>query len=113
MQLVKDVVNAQVCFYWLVDGRCVSPVLSSFELAQQFRKRVLFKAFDKACRRKTTRERRKNWVQRAQTAVERSDREYQAASGRRESDTVVEVSLDLSVKKLAELEQMRSQLRDA
>lgn len=106
MELVKDVVNAQVCFYWVVEGRSVSPVLSSFELAQEFRKRVLTKAFDGECRRKTTRDRRKNWLQRAQSAIA-SSADDRAAFGRRESDAVIEVSIDLSVEKLAELARIR------
>lgn len=105
--LVKDFDAYEFFFYWIDSGtkKPVSPKLPTLEYAKEWWVNYKARLYSGEERRKTTLDRRDRAakIKLSGTQIFFSKRRPQTCQGRRETDKPVEVSIDLSVRKLANL----------
>ena len=101
LTLVKDLQGTRVVYYWINKQRLerVSPILSSFPIAEEWRNRYIHEAYKGRDRRRSFIDRRKQGAK--SSNVEK--RKYLQSEGRRAGDKPASVEIDLAKVKLAEL----------
>jgi hypothetical protein len=102
MMLVKDLSDSGIIFYWVdAAGGRISPELATLNLAHEWHQQALFEAYSGEERRVSVIDRRSDWDKR--DIMVRNYISSQAnPHGRRASDVVAEVDLDLVKEKLKE-----------
>ena len=100
MQLIKDLNDIEIIFYWTDDsGQMLSPALHSLPLAEEWYKNFLFSTYEGKERRHSIIDRRSNEERR--TKMDRNQRfGRRNPTGRRASDKPISVTLDLTKEKL-------------
>ena len=103
MQLVKDLSDIDIVFYWIDEaGEIVSPQLYSLPVAEEWYKRFVFSLYDGRERRRSIVDRRSNDDRRKN--MDRNQRfGRRNPAGRRAADKPVYVSIDLTKDKLKQL----------